>query len=321
MDPPVEHSFLRFSRGRVSLLSPPRLQPSLHHGRGQCTPVFASFASTKIRTMDLPGLFDYHLSFSSSLFFLPFFPLHSSSSTPPLSFPNNISRCLSFSSPHPTHPLFLSLSLYPPSFLHRVPPSNPPSRTMKPKIFSWHLGNAGAWLPTSSSREGRQAFPPLSLSLRPSYRNGRLLCVVVHGEGGRREAIDRRFRRSTLARFLDRVRCFGDMQTRKRGKSPSLSGKNFFQAIFRDSFFSKKSFEQRFSCLLSLLFFFLLQLLQFVWNDSIDEALFQRKLDIIIFHFFSNQSTQKKKRNEKWKSNRRNFNPSLRSKDRISEGR
>lgn len=256
MDPPVEHSFLRFSRGRVSLLSPPRLQPSLRHGRGQCTPVFASFASTKIRTMDLPGLFDYHLSFSSSLFFLPFFPLHSSSSTPPFSFPNNISRCLSFSSPHPTHPLFLSLSLYPPSFLHRVPPSNPPSRTMKPKIFSWHLGNAGAWLPTSSSREGRQAFPPLSLSLRPSYRNGRLLCVVVHGEGGRREAIDRRNRRSTLAHFLDRVRCFGDMQTRKRGKSPSLSGKNFFQAIFRDSFFSKKSFEQRFSSLLSLLFFF-----------------------------------------------------------------
>lgn len=170
MDPPVEHSFLRFSRGRVSLLSPPRLQPSLRHGRGQCTPVFASFASTKIRTMDLPGLFDYHLSFSSSLFFLPFFPLHSSSSTPPLSFPNNISRCLSFSSPHPTRPLFLSLSLYPPSFLHRVPPSNPPSRTMKPKIFSWHLGNAGAWLPTSSSREGRQAFPPLflSLSISPS---------------------------------------------------------------------------------------------------------------------------------------------------------
>lgn len=317
MDPPVEHSFLRFSRGRVSLLSPPRLQPSLRHGRGQCTPVFASFASTKIRTMDLPGLFDYHLSFSSSLFFLPFFPLHSSSSTPPLSFPNNISRCLSFSSPHPTHPLFLSLSLYPPSFLHRVPPSNPPSRTMKPKIFSWHLGNAGAWLPTSSSREGRQAFPPLFLSLYLSVPatetdDSSAWLSMEKGEGGRR-SIDE------IARFLDRVRCFGDMQTRKRGKSPSLSGTNFFQAIFRGSFFSKKSFEQRFSCLLSLLFFFFTSITCFVWNDSIDEALFQRKLDIIIFHFFSNQSTQKK--NGMKNENRIEEISILRSKDRISEGR
>lgn len=170
MDPPVEHSFLRFSRGRVSLLSPPRLQPSLRHGRGQCTPVFASFASTKIRTMDLPGLFDYHLSFSSSLFFLPFFPLHSSSSTPPLSFPNNISRCLSFSSPHPTRPLFLSLSLYPPcpfsTVCHR--PTYPRAQwNRKSSPGTWGM-RAHDYLHRAAERADKPSLLSFSLSISPS---------------------------------------------------------------------------------------------------------------------------------------------------------
>lgn len=266
------------------------------------------------RTVRLPSL----------VFFLPLLP-------PVLSFTLLLLHAASFfSQQHLALPFFLlspphasSLSL---SF-SLSPVLSPPCATVQPTLAHNETenlllapGECGRMITYIEQPRGPTSLPSslsLSLSLRPSYRNGRLLCVVVHGEGGRREAIDRRFRRSTLAHFLDRVRCFGDMQTRKRGKSPSLSGKNFFQAIFRGSFFSKKSFEQRFSSLLSLLFFFLLQLLQFVWNDSID-ALFQRKLDIIIFHFFSNQS---QKKNGMKNENRIEEISILRSKDRISEGR
>lgn len=205
------------------------------------------------RTVRLPSL----------VFFLPLLP-------PVLSFTLLLLHAASFfSQQHLALPFFLlspphasSLSL---SF-SLSPVLSPPCATVQPTLAHNETenlllapGECGRMITYIEQPRGPTSLPSslsLSLSLRPSYRNGRLLCVVVHGEGGRREAIDRRFRRSTLARFLDRVRCFGDMQTRKRGKSPSLSGKNFFQAIFRDSFFSKKSFEQRFSSLLSLLFFF-----------------------------------------------------------------
>lgn len=146
MDPPVEHSFLRFSRGCVSL-SPLSLSAAL---RLQPRPgtMHASFCVVCFhqdpddgsgRTVRLPSL----------VFFLPLLP-------PVLSFTLLLLHAASFfSRQHLALPFFLLsplhliLSLYPPSSSWKErgrafrPFSNPPSRTMKPKIFSWHLGNAG----------------------------------------------------------------------------------------------------------------------------------------------------------------------------------
>lgn len=132
-----EHSFLRFYRGLTPPLS--RLRHGLPLSRGQCTPVFASFASSVPTGRWICSDSGYHF-----VFFLYLLPPVLPLLYPPrrLFLPNETFLLLPLSAS-----LLPSLAgrsarvqgLLLSPFFDR-PISNPPSRTMKPKIFSGTRG-------------------------------------------------------------------------------------------------------------------------------------------------------------------------------------
>lgn len=247
MDPAVEHSFLRFSRGCVSppLSAPASPPPS----RGQCTPVFASFASTKIRTTDLP---DYHLSF-----FLP---------PPPPPPPRRLflfpTTSLSFSSPH--HASSLSLSPFslvegkePTSLLLTVQPTLAHNETENLLLAPGECGRMITYI--------EQAPLPSSLSLSaPATDETNDSSSWLSTKNGGEGAIDRRNRRRVDARPpLFRSREVFRRYANEEGFESFLkkicpwnfSTERFFYGP--NAFFSKEIFVRSFRarCLFEFLFF------------------------------------------------------------------
>lgn len=236
MDPPVEHSFLRFSRGCVSL-SP----LSLSLCRSPAPATAGDNARQFLRRLLPPrsGRWIWPDCSTTISRFLP--PSSSSRSflyTPPpprrlFLFPATSRAAFLSPLPTPPHPLSLSPFLVVerkgaslPSFLQ---PTLAHNETENLLLAPGECGRMITYI-----EQGRQA-PSLCLSLSQLPKRTIPLrgCPRRRKEKGR----DDRSTKSSVDRFLDRVRCFGDMQTRKREANPFLE-KNFSQGNTYVSFLS-----------------------------------------------------------------------------------